>query len=377
MRTTRHETMPASSPGIPTSRPPGRQIAALERRLDRMTRRRASAGMPAPTVVVRSPGWSFDSGLVDRPFHAASAGKLFTATLVAMLAEEGALSLDDPIGRLLPADDIAPLPAAAGVDAGRDITVWHLLTGTSGLPDYFEPRGRRSTRASIETVHEHPDHLWTPRALLVEAGTLPPDGRPGERFAYSDTNWVLLGRIAEEAGGAAFSEQLRTRIFEPCGMASASTPYDATLIADDLGDLDVQPFWLGRRELSRARTVSLDWAGGNIVATPDDWVRFSRALHAGRLISPVLLAQLARPRNRFRQGIHCGAGTMRLRFGEFFPALAGLPVPIGHLGVWAAHVFTYPELDAHVVLNFHSTREMQASFMVHVAIARMLAGAAR
>lgn len=353
----------------------------LRAALDRIARR--GGPLPPPQVLVRAPGWEFEYGDVDRPFHAASAGKLLTAALIAMLVERGRFGFDAPIGTLLPAADVAGLPAAAGVDAGRDVTVDHLLTHTSGLPDFFEPpRGQRSA-ASARAAVEHPERRWHPAELLDESRRLPPAGRPGERFLYSDTGFVLLGRIAEEAAGAPFAQLLRTHVFEPCGMDRSSTPYDATVIADDLGGLDVAPFWLRGHELSRAHVVSLDWAGGNVVGPPEDFVRFQRALHGGRLISAEHLAYLTRPRHRFRRGIHYGAGTMTLRFGELAPLLLrGLPQPVGHLGVWATHVFYHREHDAHVVLDFHSDRRMRHSFAVHARIARLLAirspaGAAR
>src|SRR5690606_21413744 len=121
--------------------------------------------------------------------------------------------------------------------------------------------------------------------------------------------------------GTALADLLRARIFEPAGMERASTPYDATLLSDDLSDLDVEPFWIGGHELSRAHAVSLDWAGGNIVAPPHDWVRYLTALHGGVLLETDTLAHLQRPRHRFRRGIAYGAGTMTLRFGELVPLL--------------------------------------------------------
>lgn len=358
-----------------TSTPQG--VAKLERSLERLGRRRAPR-LPAPQVLVEAPGWSFEHGASDRPFHAASSGKLLTATLVAMMVEEGRLAFDSPLARVLPAADVAGLPGAPGVDVAADVTVEDLLTQTSGLPDYFEPPRGRDTAASVRSAVDHPERRFTPTDLLDAAKTLPAEGRPGERFVYSDTNWVLLGRIAEEAAGEAFATLLRTRIFEPSGMERAATPYDATLIPDDLGELDVEPFWIGRHELSRAHSVSLDWAGGNIVAPPRDWVRYLRALRSGALIDARSLAYLQRPRHRFRRGIAYGAGTMTLRFGELVPmVLHGLPEPVGHLGFWATHVFAYPAQDAYVVLNFHSDRAMNQSFQTHIQIARLLAQRSR
>lgn len=345
----------------------------LEMSLDRATRRRT--GMPKPQVLVRAPGFEFAYGEASTPFHAASVGKLVTAALVASLVEEGRASFDSPIGALLPSAEIAGLPIASGFDIARDLTVEHLLTHTSGLPDYFEPPGKAHTAASLSVAASDPHRVWTPSDLLDEIRPLPAFGPPGKRFHYSDTGYIALGRILEEALGQSFAAILKTRIFDPTGMARSGTPYDATLIPEDMSSLDVAPLWLGNHEISRTRSPSLDWAGGGIVATTEDLARFQTALHGGQIISPASLAHLARIRNRLRRGIHYGAGTMTLRFAEFFPLLRGLPQPVGHLGATATHLFYYPEQDAHVVLNFHSTREMRASFDAHIRIARLLSNA--
>lgn len=137
-----------------------------------------------------------------------------------------------------------------------------------------------------------------------------------------------------------------------------------------------RPLWIGGRELSRAPALSLDWGGGGVVTVAADLVRFQRALHGGTLLSPRTVEHLTRPRHRLRRGIHYGAGAVTLRFGELVPLLLrGLPEPVGGLGALATHMFRYPALDAHVVLNFHSTREMRRSVVVHSRIARELAAA--
>ena len=123
--------------------------------------------------------------------------------------------------------------------------------------------------------------------------------------------------------------------------------------------------------------MSCDWAGGGIVSTPDDLVAFSSALHRGELIAPASLAYLAEPRNRFRSGIRYGAGTMQVRFDGFSPFLRGLPRPVGHIGVLATHLFHDPVHDAHIVLNFASTREMTRSFRTLIRIEQELQRASR
>lgn len=345
-------------------------IDRLQSSLDRTARRHPA--MAPPQVLVVAPSLEFASG-GSRPFHAASVGKVMTATLVAMLVEQGRFGFDTPLGKLLPAADVDGLPAAPGVDVRTDVTVEHLLTHTSGLPDYFEPPRGTRTAVSTRGAASEPDRYWSPAALLDEVRRLPARDRPGD-FRYGDTAFVLLGRVVEEATGEPFNAALRARVLAPSGMEHSSTPYSDARTPADLDDLDVAPFWLGRHELSRALSMSLDWAGGGIVAPPADLVRFQRALHGGRLVSAETLRWMAAPRHRRRRGIHYGAGLVTVRFGEFTPPfLRGLPEPVGGLGHFATHLFFYPEHDAHVVLNFHAYRRMNPSFMTHARIAQLLA----
>lgn len=342
-------------------------------RLTRLLERLGRGRLPAPQVLVETPRGTLRWGPQERPFHAASVGKVMTATLVGQLVDAGRAGFDTPLGGLLPASDLEGLPAAPGVDPARDITLAHLLGHTSGLPDFFQPRRGRGGGADAASLRV-PGRHWSPSALLGTVRGLPAEGRPGQRFRYGDTAYVLLGRVLEESFGSPFNALLRTRIFATTGMTGASTPYSDARDARELSGLDIEPFWIGGRELSRSLGVSLDWAGGGVVAPPGDFLRFQRALHAGRLVSRATLRHMLPPRRRMRPGIHYGLGFATVRFDELAPPLwRGLPEPVGGVGAFATHLFFYPELGAHVVMNFHSSRRMGASFRVHAALARLIA----
>src|SRR5690625_7436334 len=103
---------------------------------------------------------------------------------------------------------------------------------------------------------------------------------------------------------------VRQYVFEPSGMTRSSMPFSTARTPADLQDLDIAPFWSNGTELSRALAMSLDWAGGGIVATAADVVRFQRALDQGKLVSPQYVAFIARPKNRLRPGIHYRSGLL-------------------------------------------------------------------
>lgn len=368
-----------TSPHLPAPSTTGKGIDLhpMTAALDRVTARRARHGLPAPTVLVVAPGHRLAYGDLERRFHCASIDKVMTATLIGRLVEAGRLRFDAPLGTVLPADDLVGLPAADGVDIAAVVTVEHLLTHTSGLPDYFVPtRGQRSS-ASLPELVAAPDRRWTRQEILDEVRTLRPVGRPGERFRYSDTAYILLGRIAEETSGDAYPALLEREVLERSGMPRSIVPFDDDVTADRLEELDLAPLIVGGVDMSRKPSMVAGGWGG-VVTVADDLVRFQEALHGGELVRPETLEFMTRPRNRMRAGIHYGAGAVTLRFGELMPILLrGLPEPVGGLGLTAAHMFYYPQQRAHVVLNFHSTHAMNASFQTHIQIARLLRGGSR
>jgi D-alanyl-D-alanine carboxypeptidase len=306
-----------------------------------------------------------------------------TATLILQLGSEGRLRLDAPLTTLVPEADWGGLFVVDGADLAEQVTVEHLLSHTSGAADYFDGK-TRAPRSFVDEITEAPDQVWTPGALLDYSRRFQrPVGRPGERFTYSDTGYVLLGRIIEETTSLSLGTALHQRVFDPSGMAQSCLLFrtlpggEVSDVEDPAATLDIEPFWLDGHEMTHARSISCDWGGGGIVTTADDLIRFQDALHYGKLLPPESVAWMAEPRHRLRAGIRYGAGMMSLRFQEFFPLLRGLGEPVGHVGVLGTHMFWYPQHGSHVVLNFHSTREMTRSFRCHIRIAQLLARAAR
>lgn len=340
----------------------------LDRHLAPTTRRRGPLG--TPQVAVRAPGLGIDyrSGDANLPFHAASAGKLVTAALVMQLCEADALRPATPVADVLPAAELAGLFLP-----GDRVTVEHLLTHTSGVADYFDGKVTTGVRVSQQAVTD-PDRFWTPADLLaVSRERQRPVGRPGRRFHYSDTGYVLLGRVLEVVTGEPFHELVHRRVLEPLGLQRTFLPFRSTPAR---GTTDLAPLYLGRTEVSRFRSLTCDWAGGGIAGTPDDLLLLNAALHDGTLITPESLSFLARPRHRFRPGLDYGAGVMTVRFEGFAPWLRGQPRLQGHIGVTATHLFHDPVHDADVVLNFGSTREMTRSFRTLFEVVRLLGRAA-
>ena len=246
-----------SRPILPRASPPSRTASLPRWRASSPAadRARARRGLPAAQVLVQARGFEFTSGDRSRRFHAASVGKSMTATRAFQLAEAGALDLSAPITDLLPEADWRGLFVRDGRDHAAAVTTRHLLTHTSGVADYFEGRVTGGLRFGHLLVRE-PDRLWTPADLLAfSRDHQRPVAEPGRRFSYSDTGYVLLGRVIEHVGGATLGAQLHEGIFAPAGMAHScllfhtlpgGAPSEA---ADPAAQLDIAPLRLGRRRV--------------------------------------------------------------------------------------------------------------------------------
>jgi D-alanyl-D-alanine carboxypeptidase len=204
-------------------------------------------------------------------FGIASTTKTFVATVVLQLAAERHLSLDDPVERWLP----------GLVPNGRKITIRQLLNHTSGLSNDVSGR--------------------PPRERVRMAARQGLYAQPGTTFAYSNTNYVVLGLIVEEVTGHRVDRAVQERILRPLHLDRTSYgPFGASL-----GDRSAA--WLGTPEPLVPR-VSGD---SGIVSTTDDLATFFRALFTGELLPRDLLSELRRT-VAASSGLRAGLGVFRL-----------------------------------------------------------------
>jgi len=230
-------------------------------------------------VVVERAAWGMadlEHGVpiaTDTAFRLASVSKQFTAMAIMMLAEEGRLSIDDPVTRFLP--ELSRF--------GDALTIRHLLTHTGGLPDYYD------VMVEISGV-ERPR---TRDALAVLAVWGEPLFAPGERYEYSNPGYELLALIVEEASGEPYSEFVETRIFAPLGMTSS-------VVFDERAP-GIARRAIGYRSEGDGFAVYDDdplnhvIGSGGIYSTVEDLARWDQALYGEELVRADTLAEAFRP----------------------------------------------------------------------------------
>jgi CubicO group peptidase (beta-lactamase class C family) len=224
----------------------------------------------------------------ETQFAIASGTKGLTALAVVSLIDEGSIGLSTTARSVLGSD----LPLIRD-----DVTIEHLLAHRSGIGDYLDEEVVHDTDEYVLPVPVH--ELATTEQYLAVLGGHPTKFPPDERFAYSNSGYVVLALIAERAAGVQFHELVRLRVCEPAAMVdSAFLRSDELPRRAALGYLTSEPS-------SRTNVFHLPVRGsgdGGIYSTVADISSFWRSLFANRIVSPDWVAAMIRPRSELSGG---------------------------------------------------------------------------
>lgn len=204
-------------------------------------------------------------------FRAGSIMKMLVAATVLQLAEEGKLSLDDPLSALTPEDVSARFAHSAR------ITVRMLLNHTSGIPDWL-------TGEMMAKITANPQRVWDVGEFIDAAAAQEPYFAPGEAWRYSNTNYSLLGLIIEGVTEHSWREQLRERIIRPLGLTRTLLPEPGTLSVPGRHAHGYMPVEGELVDYTATDPSMAGAAGGSaLVTTAQDLSRFLDALLTGSL----------------------------------------------------------------------------------------------
>jgi len=213
--------------------------------------------------IIREQGYGFadlENNVKVTPatmFQSGSVGKTFTAALVMLLAQDGKLSLDDPIAKHL----------ANTPKAWEGITIRHLLTHTSGLGDPY---------AKLDLTKDYSEE-----DLIALEAQIPVLFAPGEKWSYSNMGYHLLGFICNKAGGKFYGDQLHERIFAPLDMGTRI-----------ISEADIIPHRARGYERKGGKLVNQSWvaprlnttADGSLYLTARDLAKWDLALYGDKVL---------------------------------------------------------------------------------------------
>ncbi|WP_049576551.1 serine hydrolase domain-containing protein [Nonomuraea sp. SBT364] len=298
------------------------------------------------------------------PFFVASVTKRFIVTLVLQAHERGELDLAAPISRFLPEETIAGLHVLKGVDRTPAITVRHLASHTSGLPDHFEKR--RGGPSLYEHLAEGRDTAWTFEDTMRTTRERqrphfePQDlDAPRQQARYSDTGFQLLIRILETVTGRSFAELLTERILGPLGLEHTWLPGHRP---PDPATAAPSPLHARQR---RVELTSLIESSNDLFSTTGDLLTFQRALLGGELFGDARTARLlTERRNRLRNipVLRYGLGTMFFKVGRLVSPGRRPVTLVGHSGATGTWLFHCPELDLHLAGTVDQTKGQAIPF---------------
>lgn len=238
----------------------------------------------------------------DTAFGIASGTKLFTGLAVCRLVAAGRLSLEDKLWDVLPYD-------LGQID--KDVTVFHLLTHTSGVGDYIDEEAPGSDEQMRALYARWPVYLWESLSYYLPMITpLPPKFAPGARFGYSNAGFVLLGLAVEAAAGLPYQHFVTDEIIRPLGLAHTGFyRSDALPPNTALG-------YTGDAATGALRTniFSLPVLGGSdggLYTCADDLHTLWRALLAGQILPQNTLQAFLRPQVQRGGGKSYGLGVYR------------------------------------------------------------------
>ena len=303
----------------------------------------------------------------QQPNHLASVGKLFTATLIAILHEKGNLSFDDKISNHLDSELMKKLHVYKNKDYSDEIKISHLLKQSSGLDDVFFHLWKKMVKA--------PFKITPAEAVLWGKTNLKPKSKPGEKHRYGDTNYYILGLIIESVTQKPFHQAMHEYIFEPLKMSHAymfgfSEPavkaeYPAAKLY--LDDIDVTTV---------EGVHQIDYAGGSVIAPLEDFLIFMKSLVGHKILKKETLARM------LDDDLPMGFPMLGFDYGYSIWKVKAIPLLLpekfycwGCVGVTGAFMFYHPKTESYCIGTFNdlSYRAKGLRFMLLKVIKQLLA----
>src|SRR6185369_7606641 len=239
--------------------------------------------------VVLNKGYGFANLEWDVPntptskYRLGSLTKQFTAACILLLEERGKLKIDDPVKKYM-------LDAPAAWDK---VTLFHLLTHTSGIPSFTGFPDYASTEPFPST----------PEKLVARFRDKPLEFQPGEKWNYSNSGYVLLGYLIEKISGQTYTQFVQENIFTPLGMKDSGYDSNSAIIPHRAAGYTPIPNGIKNAGYI---DMTIPLSAGGLYSTTEDLLRWEQGLMGGKLLSPASLQKMTTP---FKQDYAFGIGV--------------------------------------------------------------------
>ncbi len=311
--------------------------------------------------------WQGASGnlSIDQPYFIASTTKLFTTAIILKLRAEGKLNLDDKISDYIDKSIVTELHIYKGKDYSQELTIKHLLSHTSGLPDYFQ--GKEKSGKSLENeIKEGNDQFWTFEQAIERTKKMTPFFLPETKGKanYSDTNFQLLGKIIEKITRKSYAENCREFIIQPLGLTK-------TYLYQDSTDKTPKTLYYECNELNIPKAMGSFGADGGIVSTSTDMLIFIEAFFTGKLFPSSFINEL-QVWNKIFFPMRSGVGIHLFKIPWIFNPTGAVPYFIGHSGLSGALAYYSPQENIYVVGTVNQVAYPDISFKTMIKLTRTI-----
>ena len=315
------------------------------------------------TVEKGNEKWTGSAGnlTVSQPYFIASTTKLYITAVILKLREQGKLMLDDKISTFLTPHILHNLHIYKGTDYSNTLTVKHLLSQTSGLPDYFEDKDIDG-KSLYQKLSEGNDQSWTFEQTVEMSKKMSPKFPPDTKgkVYYYDTNFQLLGKIIEQIYGKKLDEVFQELIFNPLGLKQ-------TYLYTDTSDKTPAIMYYKSKQLDIPKAMTSFGADGGIVSTSEESMVFVKAFFKGQLFPKDYLQELY-CWNKVMFPLEYGVGVMRFKLPKFVSPFKPIPTFIGHSGLSGAFAYYIPEKDVFLTGTVNQINNPSISYKILIQI---------
>ena len=264
----------------------------------------------------------------DQPYFIASVTKLYVTAVLLKLRSEKRLNLQNKISEYFSDEILHKIHLYKGIDYSKEITIKHLMSNTSGIPDYF-------TSEVVKELTAGKDQSWGFERVIESAKKMRPKFTPGKKAQYSDTNYQLLGRIIETITNKDLHTVFKEIIFDELKLEN-------TYLYEDVNDNRPAPFYYKNHQIHLPKYMSSIGPEGGIVSTAKESMIFLKAFINGQFFPKKDFDELKEWKLLLGPGLFfygVGIASQPISIKELKNGL------IGHWGQTAAFSFYHPKTD--------------------------------
>jgi D-alanyl-D-alanine carboxypeptidase len=311
--------------------------------------------------------WYGSSGnlSIDKPYFIASTTKLFTTAIILQLRANGKLNLNDRISSYLEKSILTGLVFYKGKEYSEELTIKHLLSHTSGLPDYFQGKGANEKSLEEEIISGN-DQFWTFEQAMERTKKMKPLFVPGtkNKANYSDANFQLLGKIIETITNKSYSENCKTLIINVLSLRN-------TYLYQDPTDSKPKTLYYKSNELDIPKAMTSFGADGGMVSTSADMLTFIEAFFNGKLFPSSYINEL-QEWNKIFFPMRSGIGIHLFKLPWIFNPTGTVPYFIGHSGLSGALAYYSPKENVFIAGTVNQVAHPDISFKTMIKLTQIV-----